>query len=343
MAKKNRHKTQDTRHNPSAVKVTAPPVTLSGSEGHTTQLLSSRAEPKETVQPTTTGVVILALGHAYYGQMAANLAASIRFGDRDIPIHLVYAGDALNHLAPDKLALFTSMRELEKEYYHRNGKKSYVKAKTHLYELTPFDRTLYMDADMLWLSGKRPIAQALALLKEVPFTIQNRSYVDMATELGEHAYFWANANEVKAAYNLTEGKLYGLNAEVIWFAKCSANAAYFAKVREVFDNPLALPREWAGDIPDEYAFAIASAILGHYPHQNPFVIAYWYIEDAKKTVSLERITNDYWAFSAGGNNPPAKMRELYNTLALAYARGVGVQYPWKLQPKKAFIPERKIM
>ena len=55
------------------------------------------------------GILLLALGHPQYGRMAANLASAIFHNDRDMPIHLVYSGNALSHLTPYHLALLAAL------------------------------------------------------------------------------------------------------------------------------------------------------------------------------------------------------------------------------------------
>ncbi len=305
------------------------------------------AAPLERLQATQRtfkpkrGVLILALGHANYGNMAANLAASIRFGDKQIPIHLVWHGDALNHFTPAHFALFGSTQEIPLAYITKGDKRSYFKAKTHLYDLSPFDETLYLDADMLWHGGTKPIKQAFELLRRADFTIQNRDYVDLArTDIKPDEWLWADPNEVKRAYNITEGKLMGLHAELVYFKRNEANRLYFEKVKEIYNSPLATPTPFAGDLADEYAFAIASVLTGRYPHAAPFMLVYWYLLAYQRTSQLARVTNEWFAFSAGGINPPAKMKEMYNLLAQAYCKGLGI-LPWRLQPKKTYIPERK--
>src|SRR5438874_340045 len=76
------------------------------------------------------GVLFLALGSPHYARMAANAAASIRFSDKTVPIHLVYSHNNISHLTPQHRALFTSMAECPDEYMHKNGKLNFIKAKT---------------------------------------------------------------------------------------------------------------------------------------------------------------------------------------------------------------------
>lgn len=290
------------------------------------------------------GVIIIALGHNNYGEMAANLAASIRFGDKALPIHLVHSDQVWQNLTEDKQALFSSNERINDTFITKNGKRTYFKAKTHLYDLSPFEETIYLDADVLWFGGHHPISKTFEQLADVPFTIQNRDYVDLSrNNMGEKEWLWGDPNDVKKAYKLKGGKLFGLHAEFIYFKKSTANAAYFDKVKEIYNNPLAKPKDFAGDIADEYAFAIAMAVMGYYPHQSPFMLIYWYKLDAKKMTTLQKITQSYQAYSAGGNTYPRPMIEHYNIMARAFGKGVGVQYPWTLKAKRRFIPERAKM
>ena len=124
------------------------------------------------------GVLIIAGGHPFYGQMAVNLAASLRLSDSSVNIHLAYHGLALTHLDQSKKDLFSSMSLIPDEYLTHNGKVSYFKAKTHVLDLSPFDETLFLDADMIWVS-QYPVSKVFDSLSDIDFTISNRDRFDL--------------------------------------------------------------------------------------------------------------------------------------------------------------------
>ncbi len=284
------------------------------------------------------GVIIIALGDPQYGRMAANLAASIRYADKQTPIHLIYEGDALNHLTEAHKALFTSFAICPKECYTKNGKEVYLKAKTCIYDLSPFDETIFLDADMIWFPTKT-VSQLFDSLKNVDFTMQNRGFADLSKDvLDKKTSMWCDVNEVKKEYNTT-GKFYQLASEFIYFKRTDKNALYFEYVKEIFDNPKVKATEFGNDIPDELAFDIASCVTGHYPHKDNYVVVYWEIADKKS--GWTDILKNYWGYSIGGHVIPQAVLEKYNQLALKHAQGLGLPYHYKAYNKKQWNKQRQ--
>jgi hypothetical protein len=295
------------------------------------------------------GILLIALGSPYYGQLAANLAASIKYttGGR-MPVHLVWAENALSHLTQQKLGLFTSMQECPREFYHveRNGKeaKSYVKAKTHMNDLSPFEETIFLDVDSIML-GMNTLEKAFEDLKHLDFTMENRGRINLARLKPQDDYLWADVRDVKRAYSFEEGFLYGLHSEFVYWKKCEKLAAYFETVKEVFENPKCkMKHVFDGDIPDEFAFAVAMIKHRIYPHENPFRPLYWYLTDAKSLgTSKEKIIANHYGYSVGGNATPPPVRRFYDQVARAYFSKLGVQYPYKIKQKRQELASRKSM
>jgi len=284
------------------------------------------------------GIVIIALGNPQYGRMAANLAASIRYKDREVNIHLVYSGDALNHLTDQHKSMFSTFAECPKEFYTKNGKEVFLKAKTCIYELSPFEETILFDADMICFPVK-PISQMFDEFREVDFTIQNRGFCELSKdELSKTYSLWCDINEVKKVYQTT-GRFYQLASEFIYFKRTEENQKYFSLAREVFDNPKVKATEFGMDIPDELAFDIASAVLAHYPHKDNYVVVYWSIAD--KQMQWTDILHKYWGYSIGGNVIPESTLQRYNQLAQSQARGLGLPFHYKAYNKKTWNKQRQ--
>jgi hypothetical protein len=283
------------------------------------------------------GVLIIAGGHPFYGQMAVNLAASLRLSDSSVNIHLAYHGLALTHLDQSKKDLFSSMSLIPDEYLTHNGKVSYFKAKTHILDLSPFDETLFLDADMIWVS-QYPVSKVFDSLSDIDFTISNRDRFDL--EKGGGKYLWANVDEIKKTYGLTSGFIYSLHSEFIFFKKTERIKQYFETVKSIYENPKVRVVQIGGTVPDELAFAIASVIHNIYPHQLAYTPVYWHLTDSRKGTSLEYVTKNYMAYSIGGNSTPEVVRNRYNILAKSYANRLGILRPWTVIPKRRWLPER---
>jgi len=296
------------------------------------------------------GIVLLALGNPQYGRMAANLIASIRSTDKEVGIHLVYSGNSLSHVSEQHKALTTSIQECPVEYYTKNGKEVYLKAKTFLYDLSPFDETIFIDVDLVWFGNKNKFSKMFEALSSVDFTMQNRGYFDLGkSEINEHYSMWCNIKEVKEVYKTT-GRFYQLASEFIYFKRSDSNKAYFELVKEIFDNPKVstviyskgkkIADSFAGDVPDELAFDIASCVLKKYPHKDNFVPIYWFATEPK--MDMNSILNKYFGFSIGGSAIPLASLNLYTDLSKHYAKGLNVLH-YAVTNKRNFLPERKLI
>jgi hypothetical protein len=284
------------------------------------------------------GVLILAMGHPYYGEMAANLAMSLKFADKETKICLAWEGDAKNHLTPARLNLFDVIKEVPKEYILKDGKKAYFKAKTYINKLTPFEETIFLDADMIWF-GKRGVNVLFEQLKDLDFTIQNRDFIDFAEPIVNEKYsIWANVQEIKDTYKFTKGKYYSLHSEFIYFKKTKAVEAYFKDVQEIYENPKVKATVFAGDIADELAFTIAMCKHELYPHKTPFLPIYW--AKAETSISINKAIENFFGYSMGGNVTNSTMTQKYDAMAKAYAYRLGLT-AWKFKQKNRWLQERQ--
>ena len=110
----------------------------------------------------TQGYITLATGDRAYYEMAENLAASIRVMDPGRPIALAHDHDAV--ISPAASRLFDHLIPLPKDTNYVT-----VTHKFKLFELSPFDRTMFVDADCLMV--KRDIDRYWAIAGESFFTI----------------------------------------------------------------------------------------------------------------------------------------------------------------------------
>lgn len=287
--------------------------------------------PIGTPKPKTRGILLLAMGHPNYGEMAANLGMSIKAGSPNMPIVLVTHGRALAHI-PMYLSMFTDIITVPDEMIMKNGKVTYFKAKTHIYDLSPFDETIFLDVDTLWFQ-RSPITQMFEELKNVDFTIETRGTMKCK-------WFWGDMEEVKKKLNITN-RVPDVHSEFIYFKKTAKNKIFFDKVKELYDNPPTKPTDFAGDIPDEYAFTIAIALLGHYPHQERFLPLFW--QNAEKPRMLSSVVENFKGLSVGGTKFPDVAKRYYETVAKSAAQRVGGygHHYFRLRKKKTYLPERQ--
>jgi hypothetical protein len=322
--------------------------------------------PAASRQPTSKGILLVALGAPEYGNMAANLAASIRCQDREILIHLVHTDRSVMQLTPAHRAMFTSMALCPEDYYTRQERQGtrdegrhpaaspspatchlppaieYIKAKTHIYELSPYDETLFLDVDMYILPGTR-MSEVISQLSAVcDYTIENRGYADLslpAERLDPHYCNWVNIVDVKRHFK-TGGRFYHLHSEFIFYKKNRKNREFFDKVREIYDTR---PLRWQvfdGGVPDEYAFDIATAIMGHYPHRDGYIAIYWHGMDGRRDWNKDIIKN-YIGFSLGGNFIPQWISQKVVAYKQLFKKTLGLSHLFNVPPKRRWNLNRR--
>lgn len=278
------------------------------------------------------GILLIACGHPYYGKMAAALAATIKVSDSNMPVHLAYAGDALNYLSETEKKLFGSLSEIPEDNYTVDGKVKWIRTKMFMYDLSPFDETIFLDVDMLWL--KQSPAVLFDEFKEVEMTFCNYGEVEKYSQ-------WANVEEVRAAYPST-GKYYSLHSELVYFKKCKNNRKLFNAAKKIYDNLKVKATTFAGAIPDELPFAIAIMQHGVVAHKEPYRPVFW-MNAEPRIKHIYELAKDYIALSMGGNYNPKFTVDTYNTLTSAAYHKLGLQQPYKWKLKRSFLSERKAL
>lgn len=286
----------------------------------------------------TKGVLLIALGHAQYGKMAYTLANSIKHTCPQIPIHLVYTPSAVAHLNETQLGVFNTIAEAPHNSYHRNGNLEYIKAKSWMYQLSPFDTTIFLDVDMIWLS-KKSINELFDQLADVDYTIQNRDFVDLSDKNLNPKYSqWANVCEIKEKYNFKKGKYYSLHSEFVYFKKSKGNKSFFGEWSKQYDNLKVKSITFANGIPDELPLAIATVIHEKYPHADKFLPIFW--ERAEKPLQRSELIENYYGYSIGGNTLTDNQKKTYNDFAKFYAYKSGQNIVFKTASKTTFLKER---
>jgi hypothetical protein len=240
----------------------------------------------------------------------------------------VHSGAALSHLNERQREIF--------DYAIPALLEPNCGAKLHAYEHSPFERTLVLDADMLWLPGKKP-SELFAELEGVEFTCISEGNSDKPAG---HYFFWAGLEEIRTRYNVK--KVWQLRTEVMYFTKSPENEAVFADAVKVFAAPgLATIKKFAHGVPDELAMNIACAIHEVEPHRADWKPSYWARLHRDVIPEPAQLYRDYYLISAGGNHATPTLQKFYNSLVKAQARKVGHNPIFSLQDKFQFLNERR--
>lgn len=276
----------------------------------------------------TRGIILVATGAPFYGRMAYNLTVSIKALE-DIPVTVIYNGAALSHLSEKQKGIFDKLIEIPSLAFA---------AKLTLCDHSPYDHTLYLDADMVWMPEKKPSA-LFDELKDVVFTCITEGYYDYGeakSYANDMYHFWADPIEAAAKWKL-DGKFYQYRSEVMYFTKEAK--PLFDLAKKVYAAPRVNVKKFAGHVPDELAINIAASKLGIQPHVYKWKPAYWHRLHGEGR-SLPEIMYDYYLLSAGGNFASATMKMCYNNVCKAAHRKLGLQYLFPLESKRSVMPDR---
>jgi hypothetical protein len=268
--------------------------------------------------------------------MAYNLALSIKAVEPEMPVAVVCTEGALGHLDLSQLAIFDHIIPLP------DGAPDVCGCKLWVDLVTPFERTLLLDADMIWLPNRRP-SDLFAELEGNDFTaVAEGFHIVGATEGHQHHpqyFFWADPNEIATVYELEAGrKIYQWRSETVYF---TGRPEVFETARAVYLNPrLSTVKPYGAGVPDELALNVACAVNDIHPHAYQWRPAYWHMMADQRFDNVQAIYNNYWLATFGSNVANADSRAFYDKLMKYYCYKMNTQHIFPLQSKRDKIPER---
>jgi hypothetical protein len=265
--------------------------------------------------------------------MALNLALSLRFTS-DVPIALAYSKGAITHIN-GHLDKFNKLIEVPEKYYTKKGNTEYIKAKTHMYSLSPFDETLYLDADTIWLP-KRSVDLVFKELENETLAIQCRGLVPLDSDNLHKKSFWCDLKEYKEVYG--GDYFYSLSSEFIYFKKKKETSKFFSDSVKIYDNLKIKHTMFSGGIPDELVFNISMLQNNIKPSKVFYTPIYW--EQAeRKNMQPSQMHQEYYGYSVGGKISSTTEKKFYDNLSQFYGTQFGVHH-FKLKDKMTYLPER---
>lgn len=278
------------------------------------------------------GVIILAAGHPAYGRYAWNLCATLKAAEPEIKVALVYNGPALNHLTDKQRTLFDELIWLNSNDLGGFG------SKLLLYELSPYDTTLYLDADTIWLPRHKP-SELFNI--EANFTGITEGCTENASK---HYYFWGDIAEIRQVYKL-DGKIFQWRSEFMLWKKKDNVAKFFETARHIYQNPrLKSAKQFAGHVPDELAINIAAALHNIIPHQYRWAPTYWdRLMGAGNVPDLDTLYSKYYALSCGSNVTSGPVKKVYDRVVKSSCYKLGYQHVFPMTNKRDIMRERQQM
>lgn len=284
----------------------------------------------------TKGILIVAAQNPFYGRMAFNLALTIKAIEPEMPVCVLHNGRGLGHLNDRQKAVFDTIIELPEEM---KG----VEAKLSICNYTPYERTLYIDADNLWLPKRKP-SELFAELESEMFTAITEGMFDVdkgINELSKAYTLWGDVQQIIEQYELT-GVLHQYRTEVMYFKKCPDVVQLFEDGKSIYKDPKVVFTSFANGVPDEFALNIAACKMGIKPHVYKWQPAYWYPLSGRMMPEAT-LYQKYWILSTGGNGVTPWVKKLYDNLVKVACKKLGFQFLFQLQPKRMSLTERRVL
>lgn len=280
------------------------------------------------------GFLIPAVKHPYYGRLAYNLALTIKAVDPEASIAILHDDRGLDHLSESQQAIFDHKIEIGNEVIRGCATKLWA------YEYTPFEETIVLDADMVWLPERSP-AELFYECKDVDFTSITEGWFESDTnnDTNSKYFYWAQPSEIQEVYKVN--RVYQWRTEVMYFKKGAKAKALFKLARKVFLNPkLKTVLKYATGTADELAINVACAVNDVHPHIYKWKASYWNRLHGFRTPEYSTLYNDYYLASFGSNENQAEQKKFYNMIVKAACYKLGKQHIFQLQSKRDVLPER---
>jgi alpha-N-acetylglucosamine transferase len=276
------------------------------------------------------GVLIYALGHEQYYQMAVVLAASIKANSPNLPICLVTNSGVVENSEHKKL--FDFVIPVIQKSIRQGSKIEYIKSKLFMYDHSPFDETIFLDADQIIIEGK-DLNNIFDELKDIEFTMSNTGIAKTSV--------WCDIKDVVSVYG--NNQFWNFHSEFVYFKKCKTAKKYFDTAKKVYqDNKIKSATRFANaTMADELAFQCASIITGIYPHKENWLPNFWFQRGGNLSRKYPWELTEYYTYSIGGNSVIESVKNNYNILAKHYFAKLGLSNPYQVVDKRTFLPERK--
>lgn len=285
------------------------------------------------------GIVTIAVRHPYYGRMAYNLCATVKAENPDAVFAVIADESGLLHLSEYQKQLFDEIIPIDGKPLHG------VSLKLMLHELSPFDETIFIDADTIWIPG----ARVDNLFNEFP----EDCYFSAITE-GEHNFetkesdvskkytFWADVESIGKEYRFKKGKIFQWRSEVMFLRKGKKTKEFFALANKIYSNPSVGFLKFVNGVPDELAINIAACKIGLCPHEFRWRPSFWVnMHGARIPQPRDLALQKYYVVSCGGGYAAYSLRKNYARIMKVTMKKLNRQHVFELIPKTEFIKERQ--
>lgn len=275
------------------------------------------------------GIITIATKHALYGRYAYNLAVSVRANAPEVPISIIADPIGISHLNETQLSIFDRIITPDQSDYYHNGKCTPLTLKYHLPKYTPYDHSIFMDADTI-LTPTGSVSHVFSNLEPHEFTIANRG--EQKPEKGVSQ--WIDTDTLKVPY------WYDLSSEFIYWKQGKVAKEVFKSALKHYKKNAIPMKAFAGDKPDEPFLMMGMIEQGVKPHKSPYKPSYWYA--AEKFANAMQVKAGYLMFSLGGKIIPPQQKKIYDELCKNATYKCGLN-TFSVSHKMSHLTERKVI
>jgi hypothetical protein len=269
------------------------------------------------------GALIVALGHVNFVKMAINLAISIKANSPSTKIALAHNFNNLDFI--DKVYRKNIDYDffLEEKFYKHKERNAFGMMKTLLYEFTPFEHTLYIDADSLMLKDKTP-DRFFYEINVHDFIIPHYGQMNPTKPEYDNHEHWVKFKTVKDFFLFKNVEIMAsCQSSIIGFQKSELSKSIFLAANMVYHSLASrniAENMWFNTVPDELCFWLAHGIVGHTPTYNPepFVL---FSHQLRGVTNYTRVYSekDIATFPSAMNSLKSYERDFYNLLVRYYS------------------------
>ncbi len=265
------------------------------------------------------GVTLLAIGNKTYGEWAFNMALSIKYHNKDIPIQLVYDPETLKSLNDWHRSFFDVMTIMNPDHYTYEKRFNPAWAKINIYKYTHFDKSLCLDVDAVCLKDLSPI------FDEKGYKVQTKGYMTRRA-WPDDVEIWVHPNKIWERYDLDEKAempIVETGIQLIPSDDSTNNIFFFAT--NLFKNAIPIDElnsgGWGWNQPDELYLGIAMAMLDYKP-DFPESIKSLHATYKAKIVNEMEYLEPYYCYGLWGNKAlnHSRLIDLYDRLMAKYAK-----------------------
>lgn len=280
-------------------------------------------------------IITIATGKPSWGQMALNLALSIK-ANSEVKTALIYTDSAIKGVEDYLPKYFDYALRIYHNDISSPAELAYY-TKTQLYNyaegMTDDKEFIFLDADTIILPAK-DAADWFSELSAVDFTAYCNdvyNYTNKGRKRTDYT-FWCKPEEAREYFGIhPNSKMPQINSSFLFWRKTDKIKALFEKASEAWNSDFQCDL-YCGCKPDEFAFNVACAVTGIIPHKTSYRPIYLQFQSGVE--SPEFVQHHYKAFGFAGNGThDPSLVEWYDRLVKHYLKEEGIKLSFNFKPE----------